>query len=1085
MNRRLTIGVLLIAGWILGALPVHGADGVRRDAAGKDSGMPAKPVETEGVDASQAVFDHFRQASALMAEGRDRQALQHANKALGLGIAALGKDDPRLAPLHNEVGVMLHRLGRHAEAAAHLETALALKSRQYPSGDPRLSLAMNNLASAYAAQDRLVDAARLQREALALDRRAHGPDAPAVADDLNNLAAILQRQGRLDEAGEMFRQALAIHEDPDDADPRRLAGLCNNVALTEKLQGRFDAAIVYYRRALDHLFAMGDAGLPDLGLIEGNLAMLQRDTGDTAAAEASFRKALLTYRRHPGNRPAEMAMVINGYASLLRDRYRYAEAAELFEKVRLSLTEALGADHTIIAAIENNMGELALARGDLSNARAHLQRARDICVAQEEPPLLLLATVFQNIAHLDQRQGDLRKAEARLCEALALSRRLGTDHYQSMEILASLAMLHCDSGDLEEAVRVLDKALTIATRVLPPRHPRQIEMLNAMAGLHVRAKAFDAANAYSAQAAALVKARLEAVTGDGASRRLLRHVLINRIDLLNRLAPARPGREGDIAREAFIAAQWAMASRAGDAFRQLAARFAVGSDELARQVRRRQDLRIRRHNLESQLTQRLIRSDPLDDDDAPTILRRQLDRVETELSLLSGKIAAGFPDFASLEMPVAQTAADVQRLLGRRDALLLVLTGETESYVWLLDRERITMASVPVGQKALGETVARLKRGLNQADVIFADEIRPFDVALAHRLYGQLFTAVEDRLAGIDRLVVVVDGPLASLPFGILVRTAPTAFDPQKNDYAQVDWLIHHVSLLRLPMVASLGALQKTVGPSSAPSLFAGFGDPVLSNPWGDGSRSQPRGKTRVRVSDVRRLTRLPETADELRSVALILGAGPDSLLLGENATEGRVRAMALDRFRILAFATHALMAEDLPGLAEPALVLSPPEAAGDAEDGLLTTSEISGLRLDAEMVILSACNSAAPDGSADGQTLSGLARAFIYAGSRSLLVSHWPVSSHATKELMIRFFKAWNARHPQDPACALAEAMRAMMSQTPSEYAHPMFWAPFSVVGALPQEVRSDINGCSNKPYRCRRRDGIEMAIFDQLNRS
>jgi CHAT domain-containing protein len=161
------------------------------------------------------------------------------------------------------------------------------------------------------------------------------------------------------------------------------------------------------------------------------------------------------------------------------------------------------------------------------------------------------------------------------------------------------------------------------------------------------------------------------------------------------------------------------------------------------------------------------------------------------------------------------------------------------------------------------------------------------------------------------------------------------------------------------------------------------------------------------------------------------------------------VRKADLARYRVLSFATHGLMAGEYADVGEPALVLTPPAKASADDDGLLTASEIARLRLDADWVLLSACNTAAPDGTPGAEGLSGLARAFFYAGSRSLLVSHWAVASDAAVKLTTGIFAA----AARDPGIGRAEAHRramlALMADRAQPYnAHPMIWAPFVVVG-------------------------------------
>ena len=202
-------------------------------------------------------------------------------------------------------------------------------------------------------------------------------------------------------------------------------------------------------------------------------------------------------------------------------------------------------------------------------------------------------------------------------------------------------------------------------------------------------------------------------------------------------------------------------------------------------------------------------------------------------------------------------------------------------------------------------------------------------------------------------------------------------------------------------------------------------------------------------VAEVRALPPLPETAGELRTIANDLGAGDQDLYLGERASEPLIRQAGLDRYRVVEFATHGLMSGDLKGLAEPALVLTPPDQPTSDNDGLLTASKIATLKLNADWVVLSACNTAAGDGTPDAGGLSGLAKAFFYAGARSLLVSHWSVPSQATVKLITGAFEQLKA----DPKIGRAEALRlaemAMLDPAnPPEYAHPMMWAPFVVVG-------------------------------------
>jgi CHAT domain-containing protein len=298
-------------------------------------------------------------------------------------------------------------------------------------------------------------------------------------------------------------------------------------------------------------------------------------------------------------------------------------------------------------------------------------------------------------------------------------------------------------------------------------------------------------------------------------------------------------------------------------------------------------------------------------------------------------------------------------------------------------------------------------------------------------------------------------------------------------------WLIRDHAITVLPAVSSLKALRELTKESHAVEQYIGFGNPLLDGEPAkyadDAERAklarqktcEPTLRNRVAsllhfrggthavtrssggiadVADIRSWAPLPETADELCDVARDLGVEPKThLYLGAMATETKVKQLSADgslaKYKIVHFATHGAVAGDLSRTSEPGLVLTPPDNASEADDGYLSASEIAGLKLDADWVILSACNTAA-GGTKDAEALSGLARAFFYAGSRSLLVSHWEVASDSTVKLIAKAI----AELKTDPKIGRAEALRrAMLSMITSgkDYeAHPAFWAPFVLVG-------------------------------------
>jgi CHAT domain-containing protein len=265
-----------------------------------------------------------------------------------------------------------------------------------------------------------------------------------------------------------------------------------------------------------------------------------------------------------------------------------------------------------------------------------------------------------------------------------------------------------------------------------------------------------------------------------------------------------------------------------------------------------------------------------------------------------------------------------------------------------------------------------------------------------------------------------------------------------------------------LPSVASLKALRMVARKHQAGKPMVGFGDPVFdpNEPTASGGPRTPSRSLNTRAftdfwqgvdgdrAKLSSLPRLPDTADELNAIAKSLGAPASDIHLRTDASETTVKHTPLADYRVLYFATHGLVAGDIKGLAEPSLALTMPRQPSELDDGLLTASEVAQLKLEADWVVLSACNTIAGD-KPGAEALSGLARAFFYAGARALLVSHWSVDSAAATRLTTSTFENLKA----DPTIGRSEALRRAMldymsDRTDPRNAYPAFWAPFEIVG-------------------------------------
>ena len=455
-------------------------------------------------------------------------------------------------------------------------------------------------------------------------------------------------------------------------------------------------------------------------------------------------------------------------------------------------------------------------------------------------------------------------------------------------------------------------------------------------------------------------------------------------------------------------------------------------------------------------------------------IRSEIETLKGQRDLARKAIASRFPDYAELVDPKPASIEGTRKLLKPDEVLLAWYFSDKVSYVWAVTRNGpAQFVQIPVSRATIAQEVAALRKALDPS-VSTIEEIPPFDVALANKLYTQLIAPVQSSIEGKRVILAVPHAELGQLPLSLLV-TQPVQ-QPAKSavpfsEYRDVPWLARSIAIEQMPSVTALTALRSLKAGSSSRKPFVGFGDPYFSRSQMTGAqkqapvalvsrgvpvqlRSAPKFKG-VSSAELALLPRLPDTSQEIEEVGRALGAEPGDIYLNQNATVKQVTGMNLADRKVVMFSTHGLVPGELNGLTQPALALSSPDVTGDRDDGLLTLDKVIALKLDADWVVLSACNTAAGDG-AGTEAVSGLGRAFFFAGARALLVSNWPVDSAAARELMTDIF----ARQQKAPTKQKSEVLReAMIDEIDNggmkdagvlkySYAHPLFWAPFVLVG-------------------------------------
>ena len=773
--------------------------------------------------------------------------------------------------------------------------------------------------------------------------------------------------------------------------------------------------------------------------------------GRLSEAEADARRALLARLKEQGKYNATTPFYIVALANCLVEQGRYAEAEKLV-RVALEINRTVGVAGDS-QSIVTEMSFLASIL-NLQNKRkeaAELYDETDKAMANWDPQRRQVFDLNGSRIYARYSAGQIDRG---IAAAQALLKRnvsrLGESSYDTAFARGILAVGYMRASRDAEAAREFRAAIPVLI-----------------------ATAHENADDDNATTAAARSDRLQ-------------NIVEAYISMLDRAQP----RNGDdtIAVETFSLADAIRGQSVQLALAQSSARMLVQDSQLAELVRQEQDYTKQMNAQLGTLNNALALPSGQRDENVVKALNVAISKLRSGREALRQEIAKRFPNYANLIDPRAPTVDEIRAALKPDEALLSFYFGRSGSFVWAVPKEgKVAFAAIHATSGEIGSKIQKLRKSL-EPDAALVSDIPPFDLTLAYDLYGQLLRPVEVGWKPAKSLIVVTNGALGQLPLSLL----PTASLTQANDgdgplfsgYRNVPWLARTHAVTFVPSASAFRTLRQLPPGSPTRDAFIGFGDPYFSaeqaasadaeqdvKPFAvasaTGSASTMRGLPlarrsspqieRVDSAELAQLPRLPDTATELISIAKALGLDPAKVLyLGKAANEHSVKSTDLSHYRIIDFATHGLVSGELNGLTQPALALTAPSISQTEGDGLLTMGEILALKLDADWVVLSACNTGAGAG-AGAEAASGLGRAFFYAGTRAILVTNWSVHSASARELVTDLFR----RQTANPALSRGEALRqASMTlldgdgftdssgKTVFTYGHPLFWAPYSVIG-------------------------------------
>lgn len=902
-----------------------------------------------------------------------------------------------------------------------------------------------------------------------------GNNGPAVATD-RLLVVVHAQLGDFESAEHYLRDAAAAltltRMGPKAAPADRYKYMENDLLISSgyllNRQGRFAEAEQKYRTAHQYFVAHVEV------LAKTSNSTLGSDRGNQPGSNAALRPTLIRL---------EQSQI--GLSTSLLNQGKFVDA-EIYarESIDMSLRYA-GRNSLNVAAGLNQLAIVLSEQGRSAEAvliaKAAIKTYEECGVTSSSLSLVRSRKALASALVADKKYAEADKVFAQMHEGINASAETAKQVplHDVDWVIAKLK-----TGQAPSAVDMTKGMLALAKKMSDVNESRLafLESFNAMA-MHRSGRVDEAAKIYDKYIPVLVDSintDVENQTGGGKQLDRMVMLLEDNLSILAEQAKAHPEAAPALAAKAFMMADLARGSGVQRALTASAARANIRDPQLAELARKEQDTQRRIGSLESILSS-LMSAPP--EDQLPAIqakMKVDIASLKGDRAKFKKEIEQKFPEYADLVNPKPATLDKTRHLIKDDEVLVSWYFAETEGFVWALTKSGTPQFHrVDLGRKKMAEIVGQLRKSLD-AGVATVDEIPAFDVALANLLYRTILAPVHSAVQGKKVMLTVPHGELGQLPLALLTTKpdakAAKAKGGDFTEYRNTAWLIKDIAITQLPSVTALVALRNLPSPSNDRRAFVGFGDPYFSIDQAKladkmairsnavatrgiplNLRSAPK-TSGVSSAELALLPRLPDTKEEILEIGKALSADPEQdIFLNKQASVARVMEMDLSDRKVVIFSTHGLVPGELDGLTQPALALSAPEVTGETKgDGLLTMEKILTMKLNADWVVLSACNTASGEG-AGAEAVSGLGRAFFYAGARALLVSNWPVDSEASRILMTDMFKRQQEKVGLNKAEYLRASILAMIGTAGAQdakgkmkysYAHPLFWAPFVVVG-------------------------------------
>ncbi|MBV9553887.1 MAG: CHAT domain-containing protein [Alphaproteobacteria bacterium] len=815
---------------------------------------------------------------------------------------------------------------------------------------------------------------------------------------------------------------------------------------------RSEAQRIIAERTVGGAFGSGDEGryfqLTRLGDAYNNV-------DDPADAERSFREALAIQEKILGANDPGLALTVMKLAAQVAHEGNGAEADRLLTRAEQlagkrpdALVQAQLNYYRAVTSAYEGKAQDALAQSQV--AEQSFTRLVPDAVARAQAPARKAApspfeavlsddsasatqerTALSGLAEAIRLHATLLLQNGKNAEAVALGQRaeqllranglaVSSTGARSLRLLASNQAI---GGNFVAASGITTQATQVFETVVPGTHP-DAESLLRQGAYQARAKQMSEARDSFRRAGEILSR--PSYQGDVSVPPELVLPWLETLQATNAPAP-----------EMFQAAQFGQSGQTAALIAQATARLVAGDPKVADAIRAYQDRKRDFEQLQGERDRAVADNAGADRIGA---VDKRIEQAKQAQNEAEQAILAAAPQYLkAVEKPAGLD--EVRALLGPNEAFVMFFVANEGSFGFVVRQGGTTAYPIPMRRLEIAQMINRLR----DTTIVKPAGIPTPDFGVSYKLYSALFGPAEKQLQGVDRITIAANGDLLRYPLEALVTQANAKDD--NGDYRKVPFLVRQAALTYVPSPRILVNIRQGRNASTASRSFIGFGDfqPATQAQL---AASFPPDRCRDDLAALSALPKLPETRTQVTTIAQQMGGG--TAVVGEEFTKQRLAQSDVGQYHIVLLATHAFLPDSLRCFSEPAITVSVPPRAPNADSEFLRTGDIDQLKLNADLVALSACDTAGSG--AVGESLSGLARSFFRAGAHGLLVTHWPIVTGAAVPLMIGTFGSQGGA--RDSAQALRAAQLKVIDtagssqQAPVEISHPNYWAGFVLIG-------------------------------------